>query len=84
MVSLNTVTEEVFIEAHRLNWIIKGQLIPDGWSTNDIKITYTNYTKRAWGKQESWVYQEGFDNAFAKRFPDSVFPDFVIKENDND
>ena len=54
-------------EANRLNWIIKGKLIDLSWSDDDVEKTYHSYFKRLWGNNESYIYEEGFDQAYAER-----------------
>jgi hypothetical protein len=54
-------------EANRYYWIVKGQLIPESWSENDIMKTYESYFARIWGNHEAIVHEVGFEHAWATR-----------------
>lgn len=54
-------------EANRLNWMIKGQLIDKSESDTTIEKLYDMYFKRLWGNNESYIHEEGFDNAYKIR-----------------
>jgi len=54
-------------QANRLNWIIKGRLIDVSWSDDDVEKTYNSYFKRLWGNNESYIHEEGFEQAYAER-----------------
>ena len=41
-------------EANRYYWIVKGQLIPEGWNEKDIMATYESYFNRIWGNHENY------------------------------
>ena len=58
---------EVRKEANRLNWIIKGKLIDTSWSDIEVEKTYHSYFKRLWGNNESYIYEEGFEEAYEYR-----------------
>ena len=54
-------------EANRFYWIVKGQLIPTGWSDKEVQGIYDSYMKRIWGNHENVVHEEGFTAAWAAR-----------------
>lgn len=54
-------------EANRFYWMIKGQLIPESWSDEDVMKTYDSYFKRIWGNHEACIHEIGFDHAWALR-----------------
>ena len=58
---------EVRKEANRLNWMIKGQLIDTSWSDIEVEKTYHSYFKRLWGNNESYIYEDGFEEEYQKR-----------------
>jgi hypothetical protein len=58
---------EVRKEANRLNWIIKGQLIDTSWSDIEVEKTYHSYFKRLWGNNESYIHEDGFEDAYEQR-----------------
>ena len=52
-------------EAHFMYWCVKGHLIPDEWSNDDIIIMYDSYFKRLWGNNERVSYcYESFEKAW--------------------
>lgn len=52
-------------EANRLFWSVKGYLIPDDWTTQDIERMVESYTRRVWHNHEA--NDEGFDAAWDKK-----------------
>ena len=54
-------------EANRYYWIVKGQLIPEGWNEKDIMATYESYFTRIWGNHEAALHEVGFEQAWLKR-----------------
>jgi hypothetical protein len=58
---------EVRKEANRLNWMIKGQLIDTSWSDTEVEKTYHSYFKRLWGNNESYIHEDGFEDAYKIR-----------------
>jgi hypothetical protein len=54
-------------EANRFYWMVKGQLIPESWSDQDIIKTYESYFARIWGNHEAPTHEIGFEAAWAKR-----------------
>jgi hypothetical protein len=58
---------EVRKEANRLNWIIKGKLIDVSWSDTEVEKTYHSYFKRLWGNNESYIHEDGFEEAYKIR-----------------
>ena len=54
-------------EANRYYWIIKGMLIPESWSDDEIMKVYDSYFKRIWGDHEAVIHEVGFEAAWAAR-----------------
>jgi hypothetical protein len=54
-------------EANRYYWIVKGQLIPSGWSEKDIMSIYESYFARIWGNHENCYHEVGFEHAWLNR-----------------
>jgi hypothetical protein len=50
-------------EANRLMWAVKGMLIPEGYSSQDINSVLRGYYKRLWGKAQPYMF-EGFEEAW--------------------
>ena len=61
------MTTEQTKEANRYFWIIKGHLIPKGWSDIDIEEISSSYFKRIWGNHEAVFREEGFEEAWSRR-----------------
>lgn len=63
-------------EANRFYWIVKGMLIPESWSDEDVEAIYDGYMKRIWGNHEAVVHQTGFHAAWlareAKKLPKRI------------
>ncbi len=59
-------------KANELMWAVKGQLIPENYSDEDIKKTYDSYFARMWGNHEYTYRLEGFEEAWAKRVKDKM------------
>ena len=60
-------------EANRFYWIVKGHLIPESWSDEDVEGIYNSYMKRLWGNNERAVYaEEGFESAWNARELETV------------
>lgn len=53
-------------------WIVKGHLIPEEYSEEDVKSVYNGYFKRVWGNHENIVHTEGFEKAWKARVSKSV------------
>ena len=53
-------------EANRYYWMVKGMLIPESWSEQDILKTYESYFSRLWGNHEACVHEIGFEAAWAQ------------------
>ena len=52
-------------EAFRLFWMVKGHLN----CTYDTALNcYDGYFKRCWHNEEAWVHEEGFEEAYEKKF----------------
>jgi hypothetical protein len=62
------VTQYQHKEANRYYWIVKGHLIPDAWSEKDIMSVYNSYFERIWGNHENVVHEDGFEEAYTKKF----------------
>jgi hypothetical protein len=45
-------------EANRFYWIVKGQLIPESWTDEDVEAIYHSYMKRIWGNCEAKNYKK--------------------------
>lgn len=61
------MTKEQIKEANRYYWIIKGQLIPESWTSADVARIYEGYFKRMWGNHENVVHEDGFEAAWQER-----------------
>lgn len=61
------MTGEQVKEANRYYWIVKGQLIPESWSDEQVEAILNSYFKRIWGNHEACVHEEGFDEAWEQR-----------------
>lgn len=57
-------------EANRLFWVVKGHLIPGEWDDQAIISIYVSYTKRVWTNCEQYIHEEGFEEAYATKYPD--------------
>jgi hypothetical protein len=54
-------------EANRYYWMVKGQLIPESWSEDQIEKIYDSYFRRIWGNHEAYVHELGFEAAWSMR-----------------
>jgi len=54
-------------EANRFYWIVKGHLIPESWSEDQVLKIYDSYMVRIWGNHEAIVHEEGFEEAWNER-----------------
>lgn len=54
-------------EANRFYWIVKGQLVPESWSEDQIEKMYDSYFRRIWGNHEACVHEIGFEAAWARK-----------------
>lgn len=54
-------------EANRYYWMVKGMLIPESWSDDQIEKIYVSYFDRLWGNHEACVHEIGFEAAWAQR-----------------
>jgi len=61
---LDNVTRK---DANRMFWIVKGHLIPDSWSDEEILKIYDSYFRRMWGNHENCVHEEGFEPAWQEK-----------------
>ena len=49
-------------------YMVKGSLIPKGWSQKDIERMYNSYIKRMWGNNERFVYSaEKFEQVWKEQ-----------------
>ena len=66
-------------EANRVFFAVKGSLIPKEYTTSDIEGMYESYVKRLWGNHEAFIYDDKFEEAWAKRHTLSSkdYPDFI-------
>jgi len=54
-------------DANEMYWMVKGSLIPTGWSDTDIETMYNSYFKRMWNNNERFVYSsDAFEQAWEK------------------
>ena len=52
-------------DANEMYYMVKGSMIPKGWSQKDINSMYNSYIKRMWGNNERFVYSaEKFEQAW--------------------
>ena len=69
MKSISQKAALIHKEASRLMWIFKGQLIPEGYSDQDILDMHDDFFYRLWGNVERIVYaQEGFEEAYREKY----------------
>lgn len=54
-------------EANRFNWMIKGKLIDESWSDEEVEKTYNSYFTRLWGNNEMYIHEDGFEEAWLDR-----------------
>ena len=57
-------------EANRFYWMVKGQLVPESWSVDQIEKMYDSYFRRLWGNHEACVHEVGFEAAWQQRIVD--------------
>jgi hypothetical protein len=57
-------------EANRFYWMVKGQLVPESWSEDQIEKMYDSYFRRLWGNHEACVHEVGFEAAWQQRIVD--------------
>lgn len=62
------MSPEEFKEANRLMWMVKGHLIPKEYSESDIESVLRSYFARLWHNEEAYVNEEGFEEAWEKRY----------------
>jgi hypothetical protein len=55
-------------EVNRFMWIVKGQLVPDGYSDQDYIEVHDSYFKRLWGNHENCVHEGGFEEAYKEKY----------------
>ncbi len=52
---------------NHMMWCVKGRLVPEGWSTEDLVRMYDSYFKRMWGNHEFCYHEEGFEEAWKNK-----------------
>ncbi len=52
-------------EAYRLFWMVKGHL---NCTADTAYSCYDGYIKRCWHNEEAYIYEEGFEEAYKKKF----------------
>ena len=57
-------------EANRFYCMVKGQLVPESWSEDQIEKMYDSYFRRIWGNHEACVHEVGFEAAWQQRIVD--------------
>ena len=57
-------------EANRFYWMVKGQLVPESWSEDQIEKMYDSYFRRLWGNHEACIHEVGFEAAWQQRIVD--------------
>jgi hypothetical protein len=62
------MTKEQYKEANRLFWIIKGRLIPEQWDEKAVLSVYNSYFDRVWVNTESYYREDGFEEAWCKKY----------------
>lgn len=68
MINYNASSDEMTLkeikEANRFMWLIKGTLIPLGYSRDNVNSIFKSYFKRIWYNEESYIHEEGFEEAW--------------------
>ena len=54
-------------EANLYYWLIKGSLIPECWSDEEVKKVHSSYFERLWGNHEAMIHVGGFESAYENR-----------------
>lgn len=54
-------------QANELMWAVKGHLIPEEYSEEDIQKVLNGYFKRMWGNHEYTYRMDGFEEAWQKK-----------------
>jgi len=55
-------------EVNRFMWLLKGQLVPDGYSEKDYVDTHESFLNRLWGNHENYIHEKGFEEAYAEKY----------------
>ena len=58
----------IYKEASRLLWIVKGRLIPEGYSDEDIREMHDSYMLRLWPNHEANIHTDGFEEAYKEKY----------------
>lgn len=66
------MTHSQIKEANRFYWIVKGMLIPESWSEEDVEKIYHSYMERIWGNHEAGFHSIGFEAAWAQRQAEKI------------
>jgi len=60
--------EERFIRtANKYHWAVKGHLIPEGTSDEEIIKIHDSYLKRLWGNHEALLCRDEFEKLWEQR-----------------
>lgn len=54
-------------EMNRLYYIIKKRLMPSHWDQETKLACYNDFFKRCWYNEESYIYEEGFEEVYKER-----------------
>jgi len=54
-------------EANRLNWIVKGCLLPPNITEQECIRVIESYTRRLWNNNEAYICEEDFEKEWEKR-----------------
>ncbi len=62
------MTSTIHKEVNRFMGILKGHLVPDGYSEKDYLDTHESFLKRLWGNHENCVHEDGFEKAYTEKY----------------
>jgi hypothetical protein len=65
---MRSTNSPIHKEVNRFMWVLKGQLVPDGYSEKDYEDTHKIFLKRLWGNDENYVHEEGFEEAYKEKY----------------
>ena len=54
-------------EANRRYWMVKGSLIPESWTDDQIEQVSASFFNRMWGNHEASLHEAGFEQAWNQR-----------------
>lgn len=58
--------------ANRYFWMVKGHLIPESWSDEEVEGVAYSYLKRLWGNHENYIHERGFEQAYQERLDNDI------------